>query len=141
MPIIAQSVTLRLSTKGHDDCVDITARVSDAVRDGRLSEGLATVSVVGSTAGVTTIEYEPGVVDDLRQAVRRLFPENARYAHHETAGDDNGFSHVRAAFLGPSITVPVVGGKLQLGTWQHIILIDFDARPRERTVVVQLLGQ
>ncbi len=138
--MIAQSATLRLSTKGHDDCVDITARVNDAVRDSRLGEGLATISAIGSTASITTIEFEPGVVDDLRQAVRRLFPENARYAHHETAGDDNGFAHVRASFIGPSITIPVSAGKLQLGTWQQIILLDFDARPRERTVIVQLLG-
>jgi len=96
--------------------------------------------VTGSTAGVTTIEYEPGLVQDLKAAVQRLFPENLRYAHHEAAGDDNGFAHLRASFIGPSLSVPIAEGKLQLGTWQQIVLIDFDVCPRSRSFIIQLLS-
>ena len=121
--------------------MDITEAVQEAVGRAKLRQGLATVFITGSTAGVTTIEYEPGLVRDLTQAVRRLFPESLRYAHHEAAGDDNGFSHLRASFIGPSLTVPVLDGKLQLGTWQQIVLIDFDTRPRTRSYLIQLLGE
>ncbi|MBI4597783.1 MAG: YjbQ family protein [Candidatus Omnitrophica bacterium] len=137
--ITTQSESLR--TQGRDDCIDITDRVQEAVTTAKLRQGIATVFVTGSTAGVTTIEYEPGLVKDLKEAVRRLFPENLRYAHHESGGDDNGFSHLRASFIGPSLTVPIVDGKLALGTWQQIVLIDFDVRPRSRSFVIQLLGE
>ena len=120
--------------------MDITEIVQAAVARVKLRQGLATVFVIGSTAGVTTIEYEPGLVRDLKEAVRRLFPESLRYAHHETAGDDNGFSHLRASFIGPSLTVPIVNGRLQLGTWQQIVLIDFDVRPRTRSYLIHLIG-
>lgn len=133
--------TEELSTKGQDDCIDITETIQQAVSRAKLRQGLATVFVTGSTAGVTTIEYEPGLVQDLKDAVRRLFPENLRYAHHEAAGDDNGFSHLRASFLGPSLTVPIVDGRLQLGTWQQIVLIDFDTHPRTRSYLIQLIGE
>ena len=129
-----------LRTQGRDDCIDITDRVQEVVQKAKIRQGLATVFVTGSTAGVTTIEHEPGLVNDLKEAVRRLFPENLRYAHHEAAGDDNGFSHLRASFIGPSLTVPIVDGKLALGTWQQIVLIDFDTHPRSRSFVIQLLG-
>ena len=135
------SHTEQLKTKGQNDCVDITEAVQKAVSQSKLRNGLATVFVTGSTAGVTTIEHEPGLVQDLQEAVRRLFPENLRYAHHETEGDDNGFSHLRASFIGPSLTVPITEGKLQLGTWQQIVLIDFDTRPRTRSYLIQLLGE
>ena len=131
----------QLKTKGRDDCVDITEAVREAVGRSKITQGLATVFVTGSTAGITTVEYEPGLVKDLQEALRRLFPEDLRYAHHESGGDDNGFSHLRAAFIGPSLTVPVADGKLQLGTWQQIVLIDFDVRPRNREFVIQLLGE
>jgi secondary thiamine-phosphate synthase enzyme len=101
---------------------------------------LATVFVPGSTASLTTIEFESGAVADLHEAVRRLVPENQPYRHDARWGDGNGFAHVRAAVLGPSLTVPVSGGKLQLGTWQQIVLLDHDNRPRRRKVLVQLLG-
>ncbi len=133
--------THEIRTRGQDDCLDITQAVQEAVTKSKLRQGLATVFVTGSTAGVTTVEFEPGLVKDLKEAVRRLFPEDLRYAHHESAGDKNGFSHLRAAFIGPSLTVPVADGRLQLGTWQQIALIDFDVRPRSRTYVVQLLGE
>ena len=135
------SITHELRTKGQDDCVDITGAVQEAVGRAKLRQGIATVFVTGSTAGVTTIEHEPGLVRDLKEAVRRLFPEELRYAHHESGGDDNGFSHLRASFIGPSLTVPVVDGRLQLGTWQQIVLIDFDTRPRTRSYLIQLLGE
>jgi len=133
--------TQQLRTNGRNDCVDITEAVQKAVTRGKLRQGLATVFVTGSTAGVTTIEFEPGLVRDLKEAVERLFPESLRYAHHESGGDDNGFSHLRASFIGPSLTVPVTDGRLQLGTWQQIVLIDFDVRPRTRSYCIQLLGE
>ena len=132
--------TEELRTSGQDDCLDITDRVQEAIRNAKIRQGLATVFVTGSTAGVTTIEYEPGLVQDLKEAVRRLFPEHLRYAHHESGGDDNGFSHLRASFIGPSLSVPIVDGRLQLGTWQQIVLIDFDVRPRTRSYLIHLLG-
>ena len=134
------AVTEQVKTKGQNDCLDITEQVQDAISQARVTQGLATVFVTGSTAGVTTIEFEPGLVKDLKDAVKRLFPENLRYAHHETGGDDNGFSHLRASFIGPSLSVPIVDGKLQLGTWQQIVLIDFDVRPRTRSYLIHLLG-
>ena len=137
---IKTATTEKIRTQGRDDCIDITDRVQRAIAQGGLRDGLAVVFVTGSTAGVTTIEHEPGLVEDLKEAVRRLFPENLRYAHHEAAGDDNGFSHLRASFIGPSLTVPVVKGRLQLGTWQQIVLVDFDTRPRLREFLIQLLG-
>ena len=133
--------TEQLRTKGQDDCLDITEAVQRAVERAKIRKGLATVFVTGSTAGVTTIEYEPGLVRDLKEAVERLFPESLRYAHHESGGDENGFSHIRASFMGPSLCVPVADGKLQLGTWQQIVLVDFDVRPRNRTYLIQLIGE
>ena len=133
--------TAQVRTKGQDECLDITEQVQAVVERSKIRQGLATVFVTGSTAGVTTIEFEPGLVRDLKEAVERLFPESLRYAHHETGGDDNGFSHLRASFLGPSLSVPVVEGKLQLGTWQQIVLVDFDVRPRTRSYLIQLIGE
>ena len=133
--------TEQLKTKGQNDCVDITRAVQQTIERAKVQNGLATIFVTGSTAGVTTIEYEPGLVRDLKEAVRRLFPEEIRYAHHESGGDDNGFSHLRASFIGPSLSVPIVDSRLQLGTWQQIVLIDFDVHPRTRTYLIQLLGE
>ncbi|MBI4003503.1 MAG: YjbQ family protein [Candidatus Omnitrophica bacterium] len=139
--MIVQTYTEELNTKGRNDCVEITGAVQKAVTRAKLRQGLATVFVTGSTAGVTTIEFEPGLVRDLKEAVERLFPESLRYAHHESGGDDNGFSHLRASFIGPSLSVPVADGKLQLGTWQQIVLVDFDIRPRTRSYLIQLIGE
>ena len=139
--MLVATQTAQLKTRGRDDCVDITDAVQDAVRRAKIREGLVTVFVTGSTAGVTTIEYEPGLVRDLKDAVERLFPERLRYAHHESAGDENGFSHLRASFIGPSLTVPIAQGRVMLGTWQQIVLIDFDVRPRSRSYQIQVLGQ
>ena len=146
------SYTEQIRTQGQDDCVNITDAVQQAVSQANIRQGVATVFVTGSTAGVTTIEYEPGLVRDLKDAVRRLFPESLRYAHHarpgdgsrragEAAGDDNGFSHLRASFIGPSLTIPIVKGHLQLGTWQQIVLLDFDTHPRTRSYLIQVMGE
>lgn len=139
MPVA--TFTEELRTKGQDDCVDITPTVQRAVSQAKILKGIATIFVTGSTAGVTTIEYEPGLIEDLRAAVRRLFPEQLRYAHHDAPGEDNGFSHLRASFIGPSLSVPIVEGHLQLGTWQQIVLVDFDTHPRTRSYLIQLIGE
>jgi secondary thiamine-phosphate synthase enzyme len=129
-----------VSTRGRTDVVDITGPVGEAVRRSGLMSGTVTVFVTGSTAGVTTIEFEPGLVHDIREAFERIAPESAEYRHHERWGDDNGHSHVRASILGPSLAVPFNEGKLLLGTWQQIILVDFDTRPRDRELILQILG-
>jgi secondary thiamine-phosphate synthase enzyme len=130
-----------LSTKGQGDAHDITGKVSGAVSASGMTSGVATVFVVGSTAGVTTIEFEPGAVADLNDVFERLAPRNDDYRHHLRWGDDNGSSHVRAALLGPSIAVPFVDGTLTLGTWQQVMLLEFDTRPRKRELVVQVVGE
>ena len=129
-----------VQTGGQGDAHDITGAVAGAVRAGGLRAGIVTVFVVGSTAAITTIEFEPGAVADLNGLFDRLAPRDGDYSHHLRWGDDNGSSHVRAALLGPSITVPLVDGALTLGTWQQIMLLEFDTRPREREVVVQAVG-
>ena len=130
-----------IATRGQDDAHDITEIVAAAVTQSGVTRGIATVFVVGSTAGVTTIEFEPGAVSDLNRLFEEIAPRHQGYRHHLRWGDDNGSSHVRAALLGPSITIPVVDGELALGTWQQIMLLEFDTRPRRREIVVQLLGE
>jgi secondary thiamine-phosphate synthase enzyme len=130
-----------ISTTGQGDAHDITSAVAHGVAQSRLHHGIVTVFVVGSTAGVTTIEFEPGAVHDLNAVFETLAPRDADYRHHLRWGDDNGSSHARAALLGPSVTVPFKDGKLLLGTWQQIALLEFDTRPRKREIVVQVLGE
>jgi len=133
---------INVKTQGNCDVVNITEQVSEVVAKSDMSEGTVTVFNVGSTAGITTTEYEPGLVNyDIRAAFEKIAPEDARYEHEETWHDDNGHSHVRASLLGPSLSVPVVDGRLTLGTWQQIILVDFDTRPRTRTVICQIVGE
>src|SRR3954451_6445240 len=132
---------LQFKTRGDGDTIDITAQVKQELGEAGLRNGVLTLFVVGSTAGLTTIEYEPGAVADLGRAFEGIAPRNIDYEHHKRWRDDNGHSHVRAALLGPSLTVPIVDGALTLGTWQQIILIDFDTSPRQRTVVAQFLGE
>src|SRR5688572_18796772 len=127
-------------TKGQGDVQDLTEIVARAIGGSPLTAGLVTVAVVGSTAGITTIEFEPGAVADLNRVWERLAPRDGEYQHHLQWGDDNGSSHVRAAMLGPSISIPFDGGRLCVGTWQQIVLIEFDTRPRRREVVIQLIG-
>jgi len=133
--------THEISTGGQGDAHDVTAVVARAVTQSGVRSGVATVFVVGSTAGITTIEFEPGAVQDLNAVFEALAPRGAAYRHHLRWGDDNGSSHVRAALLGPSITVPFKDGELRLGTWQQIVLFEFDTRPRRRELVVQIVGE
>ena len=138
---MVETQELNIKTKGNCDVINITDQVVAAVTRSHLAAGTVTVFNVGSTAGVTTTEYEPGLADyDLKTAFEKIAPENARYEHEETWHDDNGHAHVRASLLGPSLSIPVVGGRLTLGTWQQIILIDFDTRARTRTVICQMVG-
>lgn len=130
-----------VSTKGFTDIHDLTPRVRAALREAKLQSGTATVFVSGSTAGITTIEYEPGLLQDLPAIFEKLAPVNAQYAHDNTWHDGNGYAHVRAALLGPSLVVPFAEGELLLGTWQQIVLIDFDNRPRRREIIVQFFGE
>ena len=132
--------TLEFVTKGELDMLDITERVQGVVSSSGLKEGLANVFVIGSTAAVTTIEYEPGLKKDFPAMLERIAPKEIYYHHHETWHDYNGHSHVRASLIGPSLTVPFKDGRLILGTWQQIVFIELDVRPRHRRVHVQLLG-
>ena len=136
-----ESHQFRMDTQGHSQVLNITDQVRRCVESGRIASGIATVFVVGSTAAITTTEFEPGLVDrDLKVAFEGIAPENAEYLHEQTWHDDNGHSHVRASLVGPSLTVPFTDGQLQLGTWQQIVLMDFDTRPRTRQLIVQVLG-
>jgi secondary thiamine-phosphate synthase enzyme len=130
-----------VATRGQGDAHDVTDVVSHIVADSRIASGTATVFIVGSTAAVTTIEFEPGAIADLNRLFEQIAPRNADYRHHLRWGDDNGSSHVRAALLGPSLTVPFADGKLLLGTWQQIIVLELDTRPRKREIVVQVVGE
>jgi secondary thiamine-phosphate synthase enzyme len=130
-----------ISTKGQGDAHDLTETAARAVAGSGIRAGIVTVSVVGSTAGVTTIEFESGALHDLDRLFERLAPRDAEYRHHLRWGDDNGSSHVRAALLGPSVTVPFADGELLLGTWQQIALLEFDTRPRRREVIIQIVGE
>ena len=135
------SKKLTINTNGNGDTLDITPGVMRAIKESKLTGGVVTLFVVGSTAALTTIEYEEGAVADLARVFEQIVPRHAEYEHHLRWGDDNGHSHVRAALLGPSLSVPFVGGQLTLGTWQQIILIDFDTHPRQREVVAQIMGE
>jgi len=132
---------LHLNTRGHCDIQDITSQVADAVKGSGLQAGIVTVFCPGSTGGLTTIEYESGVLADLRQVFDEIVPPDRDYRHHLRWGDDNGSSHVRAALIGPSLTVPFAQGRLTLGTWQQIVFLDFDTRARSRRLVVQMMGE
>ena len=130
-----------IATNGQRDAHDVTALVAAAVTASAQRAGVATVCVVGSTAAITTVEFEPGAIADLNDVLEALAPRHGDYAHHERWGDDNGSSHVRAALMGPSIGVPFVDGELVLGTWQQIMLLECDTRPRTREIVVQIVGE
>lgn len=133
--------TLEISTKGQGDAHDVTGAVARAVAESAIRTGIVTVFVVGSTAGVTTIEFESGALHDLSGVFEELAPRDGEYQHHLRWGDDNGSSHVRAALLGPSVTIPFRDGELMLGQWQQIAVLEFDTRPRRRQIVVQMIGE
>ena len=134
------SDTISLSTKGFSDIIDITDRVVAVLKRSQIQDGLVTVFCPGSTGALTTIEYESGVLRDLKVALERIVPSNITYEHDRRWGDGNGFSHVRAALMKPSLTIPLISGRLTLGTWQQIVFIDFDNRSRQRDVLVQVIG-
>jgi secondary thiamine-phosphate synthase enzyme len=133
--------TIERRTAGFNDIQDITGDVADLVRESGIGAGIATVFVAGSTGGVTTVEYEPGLIKDLPEALEKIAPQGKTYHHDATWGNGNGFSHVRAAMVGPSLTVPFRDGELTLGTWQQIALLDFDNKARKRKVIVQIMGE
>jgi len=132
---------IRIQTRGDGDVLDITRAVQECISEASLKRGTVTVFVQGSTAALTTIEYEPGLISDLRELFERIAPGNLNYQHDQRWHDGNGHSHVRASLLGPSLTIPFADGFMTLGTWQQIVVVDFDNRPRHREVVVQLMGE
>jgi len=135
------SETFTVSTRAGTDVRDISDMVNEAVASSGIAEGIALVFVPGSTAAISAIEYESGAIRDLADAVERMAPEDMRYAHNDKWHDGNGHSHVRSALVGPSFSAPVTGGALALGTWQQIVLLDFDVRARQRRVIVQVVGE
>ncbi|MBW1721354.1 MAG: YjbQ family protein [Deltaproteobacteria bacterium] len=128
-------------TSSGTDIIDLTPQVMDRLRRSGIQMGAVTLFIPGSTAALTTIEYESGVINDLKKAIERMAPKDLHYEHNERWGDGNGYAHVRAALLGPSLHIPVVEGRLTLGTWQQIVLLDFDNRPRERHIIMQVSGE
>jgi secondary thiamine-phosphate synthase enzyme len=138
MPVFQRS--LHLSTKGRCDIVDISARIERIVAESGIETGIVNVAGVGSTVGITTLEFESGCVSDLQRALEAIAPSNTDYAHNARWGDENGYSHLRSALTGTAKSFPVVGGKVGIGTWQQIVLCDFDDRPRERQVIVTVAG-
>ena len=126
-------------TKGLGDVIDISEKVAEAVDEANIDSGLAVIFVPGSTAAITTIEYETGVISDLKKVLEKIAPAKADYEHHQRWGDKNGDAHIKSALIGTSLTVPIENSKLVLGTWQQIVLIDFDEKPRNREVVVKII--
>ena len=135
------SKSIRLNTKGNCDIVNITSEISSEVSNSGINSGTVTIFVAGSTAGVTTIEYEPGLLADFKDMWERTIPKNIPYQHDRAWGDGNGHSHVRASLLSASLTIPFVNKKMTLGTWQQIVFVDFDNRPRSREIVIQITGE
>lgn len=138
MPIITKNLLFKSS--GENDIIDITADVSNATRESNLKKGVVTVFVVGSTAAITTIEYESGLKYDFPEMLSKMVTKDNVYKHNDTWHDGNGHSHLRASLVGPSITIPFVGGRLTLGTWQQIVLLEMDTRSRERKIILQIIG-
>lgn len=139
MTVITKDITLQ--SRGNCDIIDITSQVVKNVEKSGINSGIVTLFIVGSTAGITTIEYEPNLLSDFKNMWDRVIPQNIPYEHNKTWGDGNGHSHVRASTLGASLTIPFVDKKLTLGTWQQIVFVDFDNRPRSRKIVIQVLGE
>jgi secondary thiamine-phosphate synthase enzyme len=136
-----ESGQILLRTTAETDIVDLTPLVNEELRNSAVRNGTVTLFVPGSTAALTTIEFESGVVNDLKNAIERMAPQGMYYEHNERWGDGNGYSHVRAALMGPSLHIPVIDSRMTLGTWQQIVLVDFDNRPRDRRVIVQVTGE
>ena len=138
---MVQTLSIELKTRGNGDILDITGQSAAAVRESGLKDGTLTIFCPSSTSALTTIEYESGCISDLRRLFDDIVDPNRHYAHNARWGDGNGHSHVRAALLGPSLTVPFVSGRLTLGTWQQIVYVDFDNRSRQRSLVAQVMGE
>jgi secondary thiamine-phosphate synthase enzyme len=132
---------ISLATRGFNDIIDITPSLRSVIQESRIKNGLLAVFVPGSTAGLTTIEYEPGLIEDIPEMLEKIAPMQARYHHDQTWHDGNGYAHLRAALIGPSLTIPFEQSQLQLGTWQQVVLIDFDNHPRQRHLHVQIQGE
>lgn len=132
--------TIQINSEGENDVIDITQQLSNIVKESNIEKGIVIIFVTGSTAGITTIEYEPGLVHDFPAMLSRIVPKNIEYKHDNTWHDGNGHSHVRASLIGPSLTIPILQGKLTLGTWQQIVILEMDTRPRNRNVIVQIMG-
>ena len=139
MPVITRTITV--SSNGENDMIDITHQIDDAMKAIKLQDGIVAIFVSGSTAAVTTIEYEPGLKKDFPKMLARIAPSEMEYEHDNTWHDGNGHSHVRASLIGPSLTVPFNKKDLMLGTWQQIVLLEMDTRPRERKIVLQMIGE
>ena len=139
MTVVTKDITFQ--SKGNCDIIDITSQVARNVEESEIDNGIVTLFISGSTAGVTTIEYEPGLLSDFKGMWERVIPRNIPYEHDKTWGDGNGHSHVRASTLGASLTIPFVNKRLTLGTWQQIVFVDFDNRPRSRKIAIQILGE
>ncbi len=133
--------TIEKKSTGKTDIFDITGELEQFLKEAEVTDGHVVAFVPGSTAGLTTIEFEGGVINDLRAAIERMLPRNIHYDHDARWGDGNGYSHVRAAMMGPSLFIPVIDGQMTLGTWQQAVLCDFDNRPRTRRVIVQITGE
>jgi secondary thiamine-phosphate synthase enzyme len=136
-----QTTTFTEKTAGFCDIINITAKIQEQIDQKKIQCGVATVFVSGSTAALTTIEFEAGLIQDLKELVEKLIPSDRRYHHDDRWGDDNGFSHLRASLFGPSLALPIENGWPLLGTWQQIVLLDFDNRPRTPEIVLQLIGE
>jgi secondary thiamine-phosphate synthase enzyme len=130
---------IEVTTRGNRDCIDLTQKIKEIIRASGISAGIAVLFAPGSTAGITTLEYEPGLIKDIEIFLEKIIPYRGKYHHHDTWHDDNGSAHLQAALLGPSLTVPFMEGEPALGTWQQVVLIDCDTRPRKRKIVVQIV--
>jgi secondary thiamine-phosphate synthase enzyme len=139
MTVITKDISLQ--SRGNCDIIDITSQVAKNVEESGINSGIVTLFIVGSTAGITTIEYEPNLLSDFKNMWDKVIPQNIPYEHNKTWGDGNGHSHVRASTLGASLIIPFVNKRLTLGTWQQIVFVDFDNRPRRRKIILQLLGE
>lgn len=135
------SDTIQLHSEGEGDIIDMTVQLSNTVEESKIKNGTVTIFVSGSTAAVTTIEYEPGLVHDFPEMLSRIVPKDIEYEHDNTWHDGNGHSHIRSSLIGPSLTIPIIGGKLTLGTWQQVVLLEMDTRSRNRTVILQIIGE
>lgn len=133
--------TIHVKTKGQDDMINMTENVSGVISSSQIKQGIVTMFVVGSTAAITTIEYEPGLQKDFPKMLERIAPSDIEYDHQKMWHDDNGHSHIRASLIGPSLTVPFDDGNLMLGTWQQLVLVEMDTRGRDRAIILQIIGQ